>query len=213
MSKNGTSWGSAILSGFITFAMLILLGLAVAMVVVPKVMGGMSLTVLTGSMEPGIHPGDVVVTKGIDKESAKDLQIGDVIVFLPYPDDPTLVTHRIMATSVSGEGYSFVTKGDNNNAYDPWNPVRDFQVRGEVLYVIPKIGWVKQALGPYGPWAIPGVGILVIGYAVVTYLSSFRRTRDEEDPDRVDPEGSADEPDEDDVLVAPRRAFIEESPL
>ena len=177
--SGGRAWLSAIGSGLITFLMLALLGLAVALVVVPRIMGGMSLTVLTGSMEPGIRPGDVVVTRGVGTDDARDLSIGDVIVFLPYPDDPTLVTHRIMSMSVSAEGYSFVTQGDANNSPDPWGPVFDYQVRGEVVYKIPWIGHVRQwfsGLGGVGVWIIPAFAVLLIGFAIVSFLSTFRKT-------------------------------------
>jgi signal peptidase len=128
-------------------------------------------------MEPGIWPGDVVVTSGVDVESARDLKIGDVITFLPYPDDPTLVTHRITAKSVSAQGYSFVTQGDNNSAPDAWGPVHDYQIRGKVLYVVPKIGYVRAWVGPAIKWVIPGVAGALLLYAVVGFGLSFRREK------------------------------------
>ena len=178
--KKKTSWGSAIGSGVLTFATIILLALAVALVVIPKVFAGMSLTVLTPSMTPSISPGDVVVTRGIDVDSAKDLRIGDVITFLPYPDDPMLVTHRIVAQSVNAQGYSFVTQGDNNNVVDSWGPVNDFQIRGKVMYVVPKIGYVKEWLGSSTQWIIVSAAILLIAYASIMFLSSFRKGKQED---------------------------------
>ena len=180
--KKTTSWASAVGSGVLTFVTIVLLALAVGLVVVPKVLGGMSLTVLTPSMEPAISPGDVVVTRGIDVKDAKDLRIGDVITFLPYPNDPMLVTHRIVAQSVNAQGYSFITQGDNNNVSDSWGPVNDFQIRGKVLYVVPKIGYVKEWLGSSTQWIIVGAAVLLIAYATITFLSSFRKVK-QEDPD------------------------------
>jgi len=174
-TKTKNSWGSAIGSGAVTFVTLAFLVMAGLLVVAPKIMGGMSLTVLTGSMEPGIMPGDIVVTKGIDEAAATELSIGDVIVFLPFPDDPTLVTHRIMAKTVTADGVAFVTQGDNNSVEDPWNPVQPHQIRGEVAYVVPKVGFVAQWVGPYTAWLIPAVGGLILGYAVLTFARSFRK--------------------------------------
>jgi signal peptidase len=48
------------------------------------------LTVLSGSMEPNIHTGSVVVVK-----PTKDYKIGDVITFGPYTKTQTPTTHRI----------------------------------------------------------------------------------------------------------------------
>jgi len=178
--KKKTSLASAIGSGALTFFTIVLLALALALVVVPKAFSGMSLTVLTPSMTPAISPGDVVVTRGIDVDSAKDLRIGDVITFLPYPNDPMLVTHRIVAQSVSAQGYSFITQGDNNNTVDTWGPVNDFQIRGKVMYVVPKIGYVKQWLGSSTQWIIIGAAVLLITYASISFLSSFRKGKQED---------------------------------
>jgi len=184
-------------SALTTCALFAAVILTVALVVVPKVTGGMSLTVLTGSMRPGINPGDVVVTRGVDTQQAASLNIGDVITFLPYPDDPTLVTHRIIAKSVGASGVSFITQGDNNNVADSWGPVHDFQVRGNVLYVVPKVGWARQWVGQAGPWLVPGVGVLLIGVGIVSVVTSRRRP-DEPDLDPQDPDDDGD--------ALPRRA-------
>ncbi|MCL2653989.1 MAG: signal peptidase I [Propionibacteriaceae bacterium] len=186
-------------SALTTCALFAAVILTVALVVVPKVTGGMSLTVLTGSMRPGINPGDVVVTRGVDTQQAASLNIGDVITFLPYPDDPTLVTHRIIAKSVGAAGVSFITQGDNNNVADSWGPVHDFQVRGNVLYVVPKVGWARQWVGQAGPWLVPGVGVLLIGVGIVSVVTSRRRPDEPDlDPDEEDPDDGGDAP--------PRRA-------
>ena len=170
-------WLSTIGSGVITVVMLALLGIAVALVLIPKLVGGISLTVLTGSMEPGIHPGDIVVTKGFEDADAADLEVGDVIVFLPYADDPFLVTHRITAKAVSQSGYSFVTQGDNNQVADPWNPVHSNQIRGTVLYTIPKLGYVKQWLGTHSAQAVTGIAIMLFGYAAISFVSGLRKSK------------------------------------
>jgi len=174
-AEQPTYWWQTALTGLVTFVLIVAAGLVAALVVVPRVMGGMSLTVLTGSMEPYIHPGDVVVTRGVDVAAAADLRVGDVITFLPYPDNPTLVTHRIIGKSVNLSGTWFITQGDNNNAPDKWGPVGDFQVRGHVAYVIPKVGWVRQWTGQTGPWLLPAMGVVLIVTGVVGFVIAGRR--------------------------------------
>jgi len=200
-------------SALTTCALFAAVILTVALVVVPKVTGGMSLTVLTGSMRPGINPGDVVVTRGVDTAQAANLNIGDVITFLPYPDDPTLVTHRIIGKAIGASGVSFITQGDNNNVADSWGPVHDFQVRGDVLYVVPKVGWARQWVGQAGPWLVPGVGVVLILVGVVSVITSARRRSEPSSDDEtdVDPDDELDSDEEitHDALVevaAPRRA-------
>lgn len=151
--------------------------LAVALVGIPAAFNGTNLTVLTGSMEPVIHPGDVVVVKRIDNTNMSELGVGDVISFLPFPDDPTVVTHRIIAVTNSAEGRSFITQGDANNQVDYWGPVLDDHVRGKLMYVVPKIGFVKQWLAQNftGFGTIAGIGL--IGAGLLSFAWSFRKKR------------------------------------
>jgi len=167
-------WWHAAVAGLVTFILIVTAGLVAALVVVPKVLGGMSLTVLTGSMRPGIAPGDVVVTRGVDVASAANLRIGDIITFLPYPDDPTLVTHRIVAKSINSSGTWFTTQGDDNNTTDSWGPVGDFQVRGKLAYVVPKVGWLREWTGHVAPWLLPAVGVVLIGVGVISLVTGRR---------------------------------------
>ena len=98
--------------------------------------------VLTGSMVPEIMPKDVVVTK---KREAKDLEVGDIITFLS--SDPRLsniiVTHRIKAKyyDATTNKYTFQTKGDANNTAD-FTLAEDTNIIGEVIFKIPKIGYI-----------------------------------------------------------------------
>ncbi|MDR2973855.1 MAG: signal peptidase I [Propionibacteriaceae bacterium] len=212
-------WWRRLASILATLVVVVLLAAAVLLVVVPKVLGGMSLTVLTGSMEPTINPGDVVVTKGIDTAQAKDLRVGDIIVFLPFPDDPTLVTHRIVSVGATPKGTVFTTKGDNNSVEDDWE-VNDYKVRGKVVYWLPKVGYLRQWAGQSTEWIILGVAVALIGYAIVTFIISFRSPKknkrapendaDEDDANKADqdPGGGSGEDRAD--AARPRRAYVED---
>lgn len=106
--------------------------------------------VLTGSMIPEIMPKDVVITKQRD---AKDLEVNDIITFIS--SDPRLsniiVTHRIKNKyydSTTGK-YTFQTKGDNNNVED-FTLTQEQNVIGEVIYKIPKLGYIQELLATKG---------------------------------------------------------------
>lgn len=94
--------------------------------------------IATGSMEPMICPGDVILVEKITEiEGLEKLRQGDVIQF---KEGSVLISHRIIEI-VDQEGVAcFRTKGDNN-------PVPDFElvnpenVKGKVIDVVPKIGW------------------------------------------------------------------------
>jgi signal peptidase len=88
--------------------------------------------VYTGSMEPAIPVGSVVVIKPVDPET---LKIGDIICFTLT--EPTSITHRI--ANVTDEG--FITKGDANEDPDQWT-VRKENVIGKVIFTIPFIGYL-----------------------------------------------------------------------
>ncbi|WP_420733081.1 signal peptidase I [Brevibacterium luteolum] len=158
--------------------------LLLAMVVVPRLMGWVPLTVLTGSVEPAIPPGSQVYVKPV--EGAAEVSVGDVITFMPNPDDDTLVTHRVIGIGVNGAGEkSFTTQGDANNAPDP-EAVLPKQIRGVVVYHLPYVGHI--ALGIDGKTkiaAITVVGLALIGYAIWQILlvgrDRMRRRPDSED--------------------------------
>lgn len=90
--------------------------------------------VATGSMEPMIMPGDVILIKKIGEDEVK---IGEVIQF---KRDDILITHRVMEIVEDTEGLRYRTKGDNNPAEDI-RLVKPEEVKGKVVNVIPKIGW------------------------------------------------------------------------
>ena len=135
---------------------------ALALILVPKLNDAQPLTVLSGSMIPTFDPGDVVVVRDTD---ATNLEIGDVVTFQPFPDDPRLTTHRVAEVRYGVEGVSYVTKGDNNGAVD-LEPVTPKQVRGEVWYAVPYVGhasvWMSGGLLG-GMVDLIAVGLLLYG--------------------------------------------------
>lgn len=93
--------------------------------------------ILTGSMEPVIYPGDVVV---IQKTEANKIKVGDVI---QYWTGEIFIIHRVIA--VEGPAGELRTKGDNNSAPDS-ALVTSGQVRGKMIAVIPKLGILSTLL-------------------------------------------------------------------
>ena len=90
--------------------------------------------IATGSMEPMILPGDVILIKKIDPSL---VEVGDVIQF---KRDAILISHRVINIVEEKDGKSYQTKGDNNSTEDR-ELVKPEQVKGKIIYVIPKIGW------------------------------------------------------------------------
>lgn len=106
--------------------------------------------VLTGSMVPEIMPMDVVITK---KRSPEELEVGDIITFLSSDSrlSNIIVTHRIKNKyydATTGK-YTFQTKGDANNTVD-FALAEDYNIIGEVIFKIPKLGYVQEILASKG---------------------------------------------------------------
>jgi len=101
--------------------------------------------VLSGSMEPAIKMGSVVVISPV-----KNYRIGDVITFGPDTKKQSPITHRIYDMKVEGGEPVYITKGDANNAADQ-NEVKKNDIIGKVWVSIPFIGYgVNFAKKPLG---------------------------------------------------------------
>lgn len=91
----------------------------------------------SGSMEPNISVGAVVVTK-----SATDFQKGDIITFTPKNSKET-ITHRIYSIESADGATVFRTKGDANEESDNWE-VSPTQIVGKEMLIIPKLGYLAN---------------------------------------------------------------------
>ncbi|MEN8704710.1 MAG: signal peptidase I [Nocardioides marinisabuli] len=110
----------------------------------PHVLGYRTATMLTGSMEPGIMVGDVVVTA---ERPAADVEVGDVITYHIPVEDHRVETHRVTEVIRGDDGSVAVrTKGDNNPNVDPWVATLEGDSVWEVQAVIPQVGSVIRAL-------------------------------------------------------------------
>lgn len=134
----------------------------VLVLVVPYAVGGRPLVVLSGSMEPTLHVGDVVLAKRI---APLDARIGDIVTFHDPQRSGQLVTHRVRGISVQGAEVSFVTKGDANNATERWR-VRTGDEIGRSVLRVPKIGYALSLLhtptGLVGLVLLPLLALLVL---------------------------------------------------
>lgn len=90
--------------------------------------------VATGSMEPVIYPGDVVLVEKIDIHKIKT---GDII---QYEKQNVYIFHRLINVVEEDKEIKYQTKGDNNSAID-FQLVKAEQIKGKVVSTIPKIGW------------------------------------------------------------------------
>jgi signal peptidase len=100
-------------------------------------------TVLSGSMKPYFAPGDMVV---VTPEPARDVRVGQVISYSIPIGDHHVESHRIVKILERGEHPVIKTRGDANNAVDPWVARLDGDIAWRVHTVVPRFGWLVSWL-------------------------------------------------------------------
>ena len=169
---------------------LILIALLVPFLVyaAPQVAGAeASYVVLSGSMEPAISTGDVVVVYDSDPAMIDE---GDVITFRQEGDD-TPVTHRVVGVvDRPGQEVAFRTKGDANEDPDPSPvpassvvgrvPMVSLPVVGPTLVRFPYMGYLVAFTGSqYGYVALIGVPIALLIASEIWSLARSERGKDD----------------------------------
>lgn len=93
-----------------------------------------SFLIQSGSMEPTIMTGDVILVQSSDTYKQRD-----VITF--YDHGKRVVTHRILEVNQGPQGEEYITQGDNNQTPDI-APVPKSDVIGKHALTIPKLGYL-----------------------------------------------------------------------
>jgi len=120
----------------------------------------------SGSMEPAISPGTVIITQPQDRYYP-----GEVITYQQMYVNPggyslrqQNITHRVVHTKPSPEGIIYKTKGDTNQQLDH-DPVFHSQVLGKAIIAVPLLGfillWPHSQLGFYFMILLPAMYIVV----------------------------------------------------
>ena len=125
--------------------------------------------VVSGSMEPNIHVGDMII---YDDHKASEYEVGDVIVYIRNEGTPEemLITHRIV--EISEDGTKLTTRGDANRVSDPEISFQD--VVGRLVWRVPGFGYVADFVRkPLGiVCAAAFLGLLLFGNLL---LSGMKR--------------------------------------
>lgn len=163
-----TRWLNNIIT-FILFAVLIgvvyLVLISLASDEEPNIFGYQFKIVLSGSMEPDIKTGSIIMVKRGGDMSA--LNKDDVITF--REENESLVTHRIVEVVHSGGSVLYRTKGDSNDGPDI-NPVLPKNIVAEYTgFTVPNVGYVVAFLQSHnGALLIIFSGFLLLLYSIYT---------------------------------------------
>jgi signal peptidase I len=121
-----------------------------------------AMSVLSGSMEPTLHVGDLVVTRVV---SPRDLVAGDIVTYRD-PARARYVTHRVQSVVWRGELADVLTRGDANEVGEEWTVAADGSV-GLVVLRIPGAGYALAALGTtVGQLVLGAIALALAGWAI-----------------------------------------------
>ena len=129
----------SLVGGASTFALWTLAGVGLALaltLLAPLAFHGRPLTVMSGSMEPTVMTGDVVIAMPIHPLDARP---GDIVSFKDPSRGGKLVTPRVQTMRRHGAKVDFVTRGDANTGVEKWAVNADGSISRTVLR-LPKLG-------------------------------------------------------------------------
>lgn len=152
---------SKICSILSTILLIVFAGVA-AVLILPVLLGCKSMAVISGSMEPEIPVGSIVIVKEVEPE---ELEPGDVISYTLTGS--TMVTHRILA--IDEEKQTVTTKGDANEAEDG-NPVSYDRIVGREIFHVPYLGYLSMYIKT--PLGIAGGCVVLMILIILNFLPS-----------------------------------------
>lgn len=137
-------------------------------VIVWAAVGWTPMVVTTGSMQPAINPGDIVLSA--PPEEGVRLDEGTVITFEDPVRTGELITHRI---DVVNEDGSYTTRGDANSSADSYRVEPD-DLTGVGRLLVPSVGLPKVWLAE-GRMVVLGLWALATTLAIWGALHRVRR--------------------------------------
>lgn len=126
-----------------TLAALAALALLVALGIAPRFAGYRTMTVLGASMEPTIPQGSIVFVTPLP---AEQVAVGQIITYEVPVGDHQVVSHRVVEVVERGPDPVVRTKGDANEAIDPWTVKLQGPTVWRVRRWIPAVGHGIAAL-------------------------------------------------------------------
>ena len=142
----------------------------------PSLFGYSIFRVSTGSMEPELMIGDVILTKEVD--DVNSLQVGDVITYRGTIGEYTnmMITHKIVRAPYVENGKTYViTKGVANDIED--QPVEVSQISSKLVCKIPFLDWLYSFF--LTPWGLLTAIILIIVAFAGEFWNIFKLSHQE----------------------------------
>ncbi len=167
--------------GYYLLALSVLVFGMLLVLIQTQVLSGYEVRIVqSGSMEPALTTGSVVLIR----EQASYL-VGDIITYGDERSGSLPTTHRIVADQLQEGKIAFTTKGDANDSED--QSVTSLEsVRGKVILDIPYLGYLLDfARQPLGFALLIGVPAGLIVFEEVGSIWSAVRNRKEDEIEKV----------------------------
>lgn len=134
----------------------------------PSVFGYSIFRVSSGSMEPELMVGDIILDKTLD--NPKDLKVGDVITFKSSDYGDLLVTHKVIKAPYEENGKLMLqTKGIANEVED--KPISVDNVKGIMICKVDYLDTVYNVfLSPWGLLILIALIVIIFFDEIITIV-------------------------------------------
>lgn len=141
----------------------------------PNFLGIKTYVIISGSMQPELKIGDIVVVKKITQE---DLKVDDIISFR---HGQSVITHRISRIIEEDGERKYITKGDFNNAEDS-ESVTYNNIEGKVIRSVPQFGKIALMLQD----KIVIIFLIIVLYIYLVYSGELKKKKMQRRMKRID---------------------------
>lgn len=167
----------------LSIALIVLEVLIIIFLVVSKVQGNpptlfgyQMYFIRTGSMEPYLEPGDIIISKKYDGGELLAGEGGDVVTYHGLVGSSAeLITHRVIAV----DGDKVITQGDANNRAD--DPITKNEIEAVMVHkavVIDKIYGVISTTWGFWLLIFTPIALLIIS-EMVSLVKELKKEKDE----------------------------------
>ena len=134
----------------------------------PSVLGYSIFRVSSGSMEPELMVGDIILDKTVD--NPEDLKVGDVITFKSSDYGDLLVTHKVIKAPYEENGKLMLqTKGIANEVED--KPISVDNVKGIMICKVDYLDTVYNVfLSPWGLLILIALIVIIFFDEIITIV-------------------------------------------
>ena len=153
----------------------------------PSVFGYSIFRVSSGSMEPELKVGDIILDKVVD--NPEDLKVGDVITFKSDDYGDLLVTHKVIKAPYEDNGKLMLqTKGVANELED--KPISTDKVKGIMICKVDYLDTVYNVfLSPWGLLILIALIVIIFFDEIITIVkiltNNDRSVKDADDINEI----------------------------